>query len=520
MVLFQINLNQNPSTIMIYEVDKNNKVKMLNKKNFQNNLSAFSREELIKNCQIISIIDGSIIDLKKRAYDSFHLNEECSRNLQKNYLNCFNSLTINCRNKNPFNLRNTQQTSSFIEYNNFNREFKQISNVGHLDIIINKKPYLLLNKNSNFKYNSKINSNLFIQNNNFNGFNPIKQSAHTDLKGSLNFNEYRFDDKSITYSKGSHDDFNSVSIIKDNNSFIKSISNESSFCFFASNFQQLYFTIKELGSTKANTQRREFVKEKLNDLISKANLQDRSLKRLINFLNKFLLNKKLNHNDILLNDVEVLLFCIFLKKKKYEYLEVFEWNLDDIERLQYQQVKKRSEQKLKIILKPFFKKMIQQFKIDNSIEDINNEEFYKFYFKDAADICNVNWQEIKFEKVFNEKKVNTKNTGRVKTKKCFARVLKKSKIFYLKLKEYLDSETFIGETKFGVMKDNLKITEGKIIKLINKWESIINLNEYEQKDFIKFVISNLENNKVKFPWGYQEIKTSVQSFYKLLRKVL
>ena len=254
----------------------------------------------------------------------------------------------------------------------------------------------------------------------------------------------------------------------------------------------------------------------LNDVDIKMN----HLIGLKSLLSKFMKEEEITEKDMDLSNLEVLLFCLFLVKKRYLDLEALTWTPECLNQFRNQEMLKRSEQNYKVVLKRAFKTLISTFNAKNSILGGNENEFYKYYFGDVSKEFGISLDSFKPQQIFNEVKSRkqTKKFEKRKSKKEFASMLKKSDAFMDLLHRYLKDDLIINKKKEGIFIDCMKELDRKLPLMIFNWQKRLGNENNFKNEFIKFLVETLVNDKVKLPWSASEVRRGVSSVLRLFRK--
>ena len=259
-------------------------------------------------------------------------------------------------------------------------------------------------------------------------------------------------------------------------------------------------------------------KKKLIPHFEKLNLMSHRMKTLQSFMEKFLMNERIDQNDIdALNVAEKLVFMAFLVKKKYFDVDCFEFKPEVILFFQDRITMKRNEQEYKIVLKKAFKTMINAFNQESGFYDSSKRHFYKEFFGDFATSQSIPLEDLELENLFNEK--GKKKAKKRKSKKNYAQILRTSPRFLKKLSEYLDDRFLIGPKRTGSKCDAVREIKKKVPDLINKWKTRMLMEEDNppRVQMAEFFAKFFTNKKVKLPWSVNEIKRAVKSVKHLLQ---
>ena len=210
-------------------------------------------------------------------------------------------------------------------------------------------------------------------------------------------------------------------------------------------------------------------------------------------------------------------FSIFLVKKNYKKIKSLKWTPDSLKELRNYEIKKRSEQNYKVILKRFFKKLVKNFNHVNKIDLKNDFEFYKVNFSKYAEKDNEDWKCLRYCTVFNENHKKSFKTNQRKSKKLFAKILKQNIKFMQNLEDYLENKLVLQNKKIGIHLDYTPILKKKVDNLIEKWKDKLYSNKNLKARLCKFVLDQIKNNKIKLPWGYTEINQGILNVRKLFK---
>lgn len=261
----------------------------------------------------------------------------------------------------------------------------------------------------------------------------------------------------------------------------------------------------------------------INELFKCLKPIDLKLTHLVGFKNllyKFMKNEDIVDEDLDITSFEIILFCLFLVKKRYLDLEAIEWTAESLNSFKNQEMLKRSEQNYKVILKRAFKTLIACFNTENSILGGSENDFYEHYFREIADKFQIDIENFKPQKIFNELKSESDapKDNKRKSKKEFARILKKSSKFMQVLIQYLNDELLVCGKTEGIFKDCMKELDRKLPLMIFNWQKKLGIDEDFKSEFINFLANTLMNDKVKLPWSANEVTKGVTSVLRLFRK--
>lgn len=257
----------------------------------------------------------------------------------------------------------------------------------------------------------------------------------------------------------------------------------------------------------------------LKSLLNHVDIEDSNLCDLKQLLRKFLTNQPVRRKDINLSNIEILLFVVYLIKKKFQRITHLRWNCSYLNELREAYPKKRSEQNYKVILKRFFKKVISDFNRIKGLPQKSENEFYQFYFAKAARSLNYDFNQLKFQHVFNETKVaRSKNQTPRHSKRIFARVLNKCPDFMRMMEDYMNNNLKLNNKTHGIYKDYSAILDKKLTMLLFKWRQALNTETDLRVELADFIVNKLLNDKVKLPWAYQELHQGILNVRDLFNK--
>jgi hypothetical protein len=224
--------------------------------------------------------------------------------------------------------------------------------------------------------------------------------------------------------------------------------------------------------------------------------------------------------DMNLSQFEIILFCLFLVKKRYLDLEAIQWTAESLNIFKEQEMLKRSEQNYKVILKRVFKSLIAFFNTANCIPNNSEKTFYEYYFKEISDKLQIDLDNFKPQKIFNELKSNSTSTTfpKRKSKKEFARNLKKSPLFMQIFRDYLNNQLIICGKPEGILLDCMKELNHKLPRMIFDWQQRLQNKKNFKPEFINFIAETLTNDKIKLPWSANEVTKGVSSVLHLFKK--
>ena len=265
---------------------------------------------------------------------------------------------------------------------------------------------------------------------------------------------------------------------------------------------------------------KERLRKDIQTCLEDVDIEMNHLIGLKNLLSKFMKEEPITEKDMNLSNLEVLLFCLFLVKKRYLDLEALSWTPECLNQFRNQEMLKRSEQNYKVVLKRAFKTLISTFNAENSILGGNENEFYEFYFGEVSKEFGISLDSFKPQQIFNEIKSRkqTKKFEKRKSKKEFASMLKKSAGFMDLLQRYLKDDLTINNKKEGIFIDCMKELDRKLPLMIFNWQKRLGNENNFKNEFIKFLVETLVNDKVKLPWSASEVRRGVSSVLRLFRK--
>lgn len=237
-------------------------------------------------------------------------------------------------------------------------------------------------------------------------------------------------------------------------------------------------------------------------------------------LSKFMKEEPVTEHDLDLSNLEVLLFCLFLVKKRYLDLEALQWTPEVINQFREREMLKRSEQNYKVVLKRAFKTLIATFNAENSILGGSEKEFYEHYFGDVAREFGLSIDLFKPQQIFNEikRQGQARKFEKRKSKKEFASMLKRSTAFMELLQKYLQDRLVINGKKEGIFRDCMKELDRKLPLMIFNWQKRLGNERNFKGEFVKFLVETLVNDKVKLPWSAAEVRRGISSVLALFRK--
>lgn len=244
------------------------------------------------------------------------------------------------------------------------------------------------------------------------------------------------------------------------------------------------------------------------------------LVNLKNLLTKFMKGETLTEQDLQLSNLEIVLFCLFLVKKRYLDLETLRWDVQSLTNLQSREMLKRSEQNYKVILKRAFRTLISSFNTEHGVIDGSDELFYSHFFDQVSKEHDIEIENFKPQKIFNEIRVPAKarRFQKRKSKKEFASLLKRSPAFITRLKAYLSDNLEINGQQEGIMRDCMKELDRKLPLMIFNWQKRLGSGPEFKQELISFLTRTLVNDKVKLPWSASEVRNGVESVRRLFQK--
>ena len=446
-----------------------------------------NQEYLIQNSLLVSIIDGSIIDLTRRG-------PQFIRNVSRPYsfLDPQNCLK---KRKNPFGKMRVSDQNRVIPGASFN----------NAKTLFNKCPNFtkIHTKNSNSKRmkikDSEIKETL----------KRVKKQAnnsHCPSKSSLNPKNPGYSDLTLLQE-------DPVEASQQKKSQKKPQKNTD----LKNHFSEIFSCMFLMNSLRRTPHLLSQKKKHLRSLLDDSTIRTSTFENLKNLLIKFLLNQQISGSDLMVSDIELVLFTLFLVKKTYNSTPDMQWSASCLRKLQSTQLKKRSEQNYKVILKRFFKKMISTFNSKHRLESNDDLEFYRFHFEEVAGQCGEDWKQLRYSMVFNENEHQNTQHGDKKSKKVFAQVLSKNTVFIEQMRKYMTNKLVVeGETS-GIYIDYTPILMNKLGLLIDKWKAKLYSNKNLKARLCKFVVDQIKNKKVKLPWGYSEIDNGVLNIFRLFK---
>jgi hypothetical protein len=262
------------------------------------------------------------------------------------------------------------------------------------------------------------------------------------------------------------------------------------------------------------------LKKDLEECLKDVDIKMNHLIGLKNLLSKFMKEEQITTSDMDLSNLEILLFCLFLVKKRYLDLEALQWTPKCLNQFREQEMLKRSEQNYKVVLKRAFKTLISTFNAENSVLGGNENEFYEHYFGKVSKEFGISIDSFKPQQIFNEIKSTkkTKKFEKRKSKKEFASMLKKSTEFMNLLQRYLEDDLILNGKNEGIFRDCMKELDRKLPLMIFNWQKRLGSEHDFKNEFIKFLVETLVNDKVKLPWSASEVRRGVSSVLRLFRK--
>ena len=252
--------------------------------------------------------------------------------------------------------------------------------------------------------------------------------------------------------------------------------------------------------------------ERLGRLLTHGRFEHKEMNQLETLLKNFLLGRELTAEDLNLTDLELVVFVLFLVKKKFAGLEDLKWTPESLSSLRLQTIKKRREQNYKVILKRFLKIVISDFNRRNDLPKKHDEHFYKHYFRESIEDYDCEWQHIRFQTVFNETRVN--KIGRASqrcSKRDFAFAMARSGELMDLLNKYLEDKLVLNGCPYGIFREYSVLIKRKVALLLFKWREDLNGEQSLKRSLADFVASKVLNDKVKLPWGVFEIEQGVRN---------
>ena len=231
-----------------------------------------------------------------------------------------------------------------------------------------------------------------------------------------------------------------------------------------------------------------------------------------NLLIKFLKCEPLSKKDITISELETLLFLFFIVKKKYMNVQKMIWSVPHLNKMKFKTRKRRNEQNYKMILKRFFKLVIQDFNESRGLPESEEDAFYKHYF----DAYNDHPTRLKFQCIFNESQQRyTERDQRRQSKKLYAKTLHESHEFMDLLDRFLKDDLVLRSQDSGVLAMFGGLIELKTKHLVHKWSRYFSRPGDLRKKLVEFVCDGLCNKKLKLPWGLHEIQRGVETIQEL-----
>lgn len=284
-------------------------------------------------------------------------------------------------------------------------------------------------------------------------------------------------------------------------------------------FSEVLRAIRAMYQNRQSLSQSPSDKAQLEKALEALTLEPSDFKGFRNLLSKFLQGLPLCAADLRVSDLETVLFLLFLVKKKFRQLGSLAWSCESLTALRAGGVNKRSEQNYKIILKRFFKKVIGDFNRRRGLDAKDDFEFYKAHFAAASRRLGHDWRKLRFETVFNERRVCFSQEYRRQSKKIFARILKRSAAFMRLLNEYLADRLRLEGKTHGIVVDYLPTLRKKVLQLSRKWAgSFCARRGNLRARLARFVVDNLRNNKVKLPWSMVEIRQGIANVRRLFQR--
>ena len=271
--------------------------------------------------------------------------------------------------------------------------------------------------------------------------------------------------------------------------------------FVCQNFKQLInFCIQNKLNNSEN------FKLKFNKFLVDCKILKSNLNKLESFLIKFFTGKRIDHNDLKLDSIEIVLLAFVLIKKRYFNLENIKFNCYFFNNLRTQVLKKRVDQNYRVIFKKLFSILKEQFESFN--------EFEKYYFAKAKQKLGLN--DVSSNCVLSNSTEKIKSSGR-NLKEDFGSIIRESKEFKGILKSYLKNDLKIQNKEFGVYKDYNKSIQKKIKTILKGWRSKNKSGKNIRARLILFLKNGLSNTKIKLPWGTNEVFLGVVDVYNLIK---
>lgn len=272
-------------------------------------------------------------------------------------------------------------------------------------------------------------------------------------------------------------------------------------------FRELRGIICEMKVVRKLKEQRRALKDRLAQLFSKVTFKSKEMHGLEGLLKKFLLGRSLSDEDLRISNAELVIFVLFLVKKKYEGMAHLEWTPSSLENLRAQTIVKRREQNYKVILKRFLKIVIADFNRKNNLKKKDDAHFYTHFFAESIEDFACDWQDIRFQTVFNETRI--KKMGRYSmpcSKRDFALAMSRSGQLMSWLNEYLEDRLVVNNKTEGIFKEYMQLINRKVALLLFKWRESLYGSKGLAHSLLDFVERKIVNDKVKLPWSLREIQ--------------
>lgn len=283
----------------------------------------------------------------------------------------------------------------------------------------------------------------------------------------------------------------------------------------ASDFVEILNCLHFIFENRKNSEILETEQIKLKKLLDRTGVQSSDFGGLSRFMTKFLSERELAAEDLRMSDLELVMFAFFIVKKKFQDLEGLEWDAASLNRLKSAPTKKTSEQNYKIIFKRFFKLVVQDFNRRHRLSPADTCEFYRAHFGAVAEAMGQDWRDLEFKFVFNEYRDKRMSKQGRHSKKKFARVLKNSPAFMQLFRSYLGDRLSIQGRTHGIFVDYLPVIDKKLLQMIRRWRAKFKSNKNIKSRLCKYLIAQLKNDKIKLPWGFGEIRQAICNVDKL-----
>lgn len=283
-------------------------------------------------------------------------------------------------------------------------------------------------------------------------------------------------------------------------------------------FRQVIRIIFDMKETRRMKIQFSEQKQRLQALLSKISFQTNNIYKLEKLLEKFLLGKKLFPEDINLSRLELVIFGLFLVKKKYENVTEVEWNCKSLKKLYSQKIIKRKTQNVKAILKKFLNVVIPFHNVGNDLPRKHRKSFYLKYFAGAMEELDCDWEELSYKRIFSETKPTKRKKDEIRCNlKDFMYAVSRSNRLLEWLKDYMSNELELGTRVYGVNQEFCSLVSRKLPLLLFNWRRCINSERNIATGLVKLVEKIVRNDKVKLPWSLKEAGDGVKVVQKILK---